>query len=251
MQKDAFILNFSGACLSQGLPDIIGAVTEDFSGLSGTFCYCDPDAEKELSARIAGIPAGALHFIDSGDYHYVSALFCRRITSPFSLILLDNHPDMQPPAFGDMLSCGGWVSSILDSCPNLQKVLLLGADPSLKDETMRGRVECLFRDEISSDPETAVRTVENLQGPVYISIDKDVLSVAHAATDWSQGDMTPEIMDAILTAAFRSHEVAGVDICGELPASKGGNSSSDGLNLSVNIHLKRLIDRLISEYCPC
>ena len=51
--------------------------------------------------------------------------------------------------------------------------------------------------------------------PLYISIDKDVLSQADSITDWDQGDMTLSQMLEMLTELFENHEILGVDICGD------------------------------------
>ena len=49
----------------------------------GSLYFCSDDARTELEKRLAYIPVNALHFIDSGDYHYVSLLFLQRINRPF------------------------------------------------------------------------------------------------------------------------------------------------------------------------
>ena len=49
-----------------------------------------------------------------------------KIDMPFRLILFDNHTDMQPPAFGGLLSCGGWAAEALEKLPHLQEVILIG-----------------------------------------------------------------------------------------------------------------------------
>ena len=35
---------------------------------------------------------------------------------------------MQPPAFGGLLSCGGWIAASLEELPLLQEVILVGPD---------------------------------------------------------------------------------------------------------------------------
>ena len=77
--------------------------------IGGTRGYCDPEAEAALAAAIAPCPLRAVHWIDTGDYHYLSALWLRKLEEPASLFLFDHHSDDQPPAFGDFLSCGSWM----------------------------------------------------------------------------------------------------------------------------------------------
>lgn len=47
---------------------------------------------------------------------------------PFNLLVFDNHTDMQLPAFGGLLSCGGWIASALEEVEKLQEVWLIGPD---------------------------------------------------------------------------------------------------------------------------
>ena len=107
-----------------------------------------------------------VHWIDSGDYHYMTFLFCERIRTPFSLILFDHHPDDQEPAFGNVLSCGGWVAALRRENPFLRDVISVGVDGVFPSPSV-------------------------CQGPFYVSLDKDVFSPAYARTDWSQGSSAP------------------------------------------------------------
>ena len=71
----------------------------DCTHLRGTQCYCDSEGERRLRALLAPYPPEGIHLIDSGDYHYVTKLWTDKIDHPFSLIVFDHHPDMQPPLF--------------------------------------------------------------------------------------------------------------------------------------------------------
>ena len=55
----------------------------------------------------------------------------------------------------------------------------------------------------------------DLSLPIYISIDKDVLSPYYARTNWSQGTMTADILKRLLLEMFLHQRVIGVDLCGE------------------------------------
>ena len=83
----------------------------DCRDLQETCCYCSGPSLDSLRGRLADIPFSGLHWIDTGDYHYLTALFMEKIHEPFELVLLDHHPDDQPMAFEEpgMLSCGSWV----------------------------------------------------------------------------------------------------------------------------------------------
>ena len=96
--------------------------------IPGTNCYCDEEAMNEIRSRIAPYSSGEIHFIDSGNYHYMTRIWLEKISEPFDLLVFDNHTDMQPPAFGGLLSCGGWIYDSVMELPLLQKVILIGPD---------------------------------------------------------------------------------------------------------------------------
>ena len=227
------VLSFSGVYPEMALPFMEGEGFIDCSDIGGTVCYCDPDAEEEILRRIATRRVESLHWIDSGDYHHVSALWLSRMAVPFDLLLLDNHPDMQEPSFGGILSCGGWVRESLLRYPLLRNVTIAGTDPTLSEECdgFGDRMKVFDRDFLSENG-TASLLSTILKGnlPLYISIDKDVLSEEFARTDWSQGDMTLETLLSILEESIRGREIAGIDICGELPSHKGGNAEDLRIN---------------------
>ena len=97
-------------------------------GIEGTHCYCDGEAEKEILKALEKVDDCKLRFIGSGDYHYLSCLLAQGIKEPFSLVLMDHHPDNQAPALGNVLSCGGWVNDLKARCPALQDVLTIGPE---------------------------------------------------------------------------------------------------------------------------
>ena len=93
--------------------------------IEGTTCYCDPDAEAEIGRRLVPEPGERMRWIDSGDYHYVTKILAAREQAPFTLVLVDNHPDDQAPAFGGVLSCGSWVRDLREASPMLEEVWTL------------------------------------------------------------------------------------------------------------------------------
>ena len=90
--------------------------------------YCSAEACQKLRSRLSTVPLHALHWIDSGDFHYLSVFFLERIEEPFELLLFDHHPDDQPLAFEseDMLSCGSWVGYCRRSLPLMKSQCSLG-----------------------------------------------------------------------------------------------------------------------------
>ena len=84
----------------------------------------DGDAQAQILERMEKYPVSGIYFIDSGNYHYMSRIGTGRLKEPFNLLVFDNHTDMQLPAFGGLLSCGGWIASALEEVEKLQEVWL-------------------------------------------------------------------------------------------------------------------------------
>ena len=244
MQEKPVIVNYSGVLEAENLPVLTGGRVVDCRDLEGTNCYCDPDAEAVLAERFSAFPTRTVHWIDSGDYHYASKLWTDRIDRPFDLVVADHHPDMQPPAFGDILSCGGWVRSALESNPCLRDVWLVGIHPELKGECggFPDRVHIVGEDVLPGlDPVLLAGKVRSGRA-LYLSVDKDVLRPEDARTDWDQGTMSLDWLCAF--AAALGPDLCGVDICGALPVSKGGRDE----DFSVNSAANRRFHELFSLY---
>lgn len=209
------VLDFSGVYADEGFrPD--GARFLDLKTVEGTDCYCDPSAADRIRAAIAPYPYSGVHWIDGGDYHYASLFWLEKIDRPFCLMLFDNHSDDQSCAFGgDILSCGSWVAEAKKSNGFLREVIWVhhAAD---------------FR--MPADPDI----------PVYLSIDKDVLREEDARTNWDQGDLTLEELSAFIRRTDESRRILGIDVCGEIPASKGGVENEFILNCRTNVKLQEL-----------
>ena len=175
--------------------------------IPGTNCYCDEEAMNEIRSRIAPYSSGEIHFIDSGNYHYMTRIWLEKISEPFDLLVFDNHTDMQPPAFGGLLSCGGWIYDSVMELPLLQKVILIGPDEeafSRVEPEIQKKVEFLSREKLRGmELKEILDFVKEQTGkkPLYISIDKDVLCPEDADTNWSQGDMRLETMVRCLECA--------------------------------------------------
>ena len=56
---------------------------------------------------------------------------------------------------------------------------------------------------------------DRLHHPVFLSIDKDVLSADELETDWDQGSMAGNELTALCRLLSESSHILGVDICGE------------------------------------
>ena len=214
---------FAGFLLREGIP----FVAADLSEIEGTGCYCDAPAEREIAARLP-VSLPRLRWLDSGDYHYMSCLLALRESLPFHLLLLDHHPDNQPPAFGGVLSCGSWVRDLQERSPLLRSVLTIGPE---------GCPQNL--------PEGWLEAREGER--VYVSLDKDIMAPAFARTDWTQGCHTLAQVKEMLRRVLESPvEVAAVDICGELSSSKGATPEDMRINKETNIELQKFISSYLN-----
>jgi arginase family enzyme len=200
--------------------------------IEGTTCYCDPDAEAEISRRLVPEADERLRWIDSGDYHYVTRILAAREQAPFTLVLVDNHPDDQPPAFGGVLSCGGWVQVLREADPKLEDVWTLGPDHRIRNAS--GTVDR----ELEEGIDDLLAAVAGKR--VYLSLDKDVLDRPWARTDWSQGTYSLTRLKGWLDRLLRLDVVA-VDICGELTPEKGATPEDLRVNCETNIELQEFI----------
>jgi arginase family enzyme len=172
----------------------------------------------------------------SGDYHYLSALWLRRVGQEFVLVSFDNHPDwaITPPKW----ACGGWINRALD-LPHMQHVAIWGC----------GNFECWWPHNIFANrkaqragrlevhPWADDRPVKDRQRPgailqenwrdqfekfaatlrranVYVTIDLDCLRADDAATNWENGRFEVADVEWALGKLREHAQIVGGDICG-------------------------------------
>jgi len=181
-------------------------------------------------------------FVGSGDFHHVShALISRRASEGmFKVVVLDNHPDNMRFPFG--IHCGSWVRHVA-ALPFVSHVHVLGitsrdvavahAWENYFTPLIQGKLTnwCIGVDtgwaarvglgdrflSFDSAAELLDRFTESVRHdpmPVYLTIDKDVLSPAVAHTNWDQGCLSEdEMMETI--AGLRGRLI-GSDITGDV-----------------------------------
>lgn len=187
----------------------------DCSNILGTNCYCNLNAEIRIKEEIADLEPSGIHFIDSGNYHYVSQFWMEKIQENFNLVVFDYHSDMQKPALGNILSCGSWVINSLETNRYLKNVILIGLgkkEKKLIDSQYKENVICIDKDSAYMWDDNKYKFENN---PIYISIDKDVLSEKVVDTNWNQGEMNLNELETILHNIIIRENVIGIDICGE------------------------------------
>ena len=248
--KETVIMNFSGIYKNQNFykdhaeKEIFWT---ELSDLSGCNCYCDAEASDRIRKEIQAFTGNGIHFIDSGNYHYMTRLWLEKLQIPFRLLVFDNHTDMQPPAFGGLLSCGGWIAVSLEELPLLQEVILVGPDEEAYiqvEPDLQQKVLFLSREKLST------MTAEEKEGffnnlsedlPLYVSVDKDVLCKGDASTTWSQGDMHLSELMSFLELVLERQNILGMDVCGECDMD---SCSEDFLNDHANEAILRLWEKM-------
>lgn len=248
--KETVIMNFSGIYKNQNFYKNYAEEEiswTELSDLSGCNCYCDAEASDRIRKEIQAFTGKGLHFIDSGNYHYMTRLWLEKLQIPFRLLVFDNHTDMQPPAFGGLLSCGGWIAASLEELPLLQEVILVGPDEDSYTQVepdLQQKVLFLSREKLST------MTTEEKEGffnnlsedlPLYVSVDKDVLCKGDASTTWSQGDMHLSELMSFLELVLERQNILGMDVCGECDMD---SCSEDFLNDHANEAILRLWEKM-------
>lgn len=248
--KETVIMNFSGIYKNQNFYKNYAEEEifwTELSDLSGCNCYCDAEASDRIRKEIQAFTGKGLHFIDSGNYHYMTRLWLEKLQIPFRLLVFDNHTDMQPPAFGGLLSCGGWIVASLEELPLLQEVILVGPDEEAYTQVepdLQQKVLFLSREKLST------MTAEEKEGffnnlsedlPLYVSVDKDVLCKGDASTTWSQGDMHLSELMSFLELVLERQNILGMDVCGECDMD---SCSEDFLNDHANKAILRLWEKM-------
>ncbi|HLW35608.1 MAG TPA: hypothetical protein VKS98_08105 [Chthoniobacterales bacterium] len=172
----------------------------------------------------------------SGDFHYLSALWLRRVERPFVLVSFDNHPDwaITPPKW----ACGGWINRALD-LPLVQHVAIWGCGNfecwwphnilGNHSAQREGRLEVHpWADDRSIEdqqrPNSILRTnwqdrfekfAMNLRGAnVYVTIDMDCLSPDEAKTNWENGRFSVSDLEWALAKLREQTDIVAGDICG-------------------------------------
>lgn len=248
--KETVITNFSGIYKNQNFYKNYAEEEiswTELSDLSGCNCYCDAEASDRIRKEIQTFTGKGLHFIDSGNYHYMTRLWLEKLQIPFRLLVFDNHTDMQPPAFGGLLSCGGWIAASLEELPLLQEVILVGPDEEAYTQVepdLQQKVLFLSREKLST------MTAEEKEGffnnlsedlPLYVSVDKDVLCKGDASTTWSQGNMHLSELMSFLELVLERQNILGMDVCGECDMD---SCSEDFLNDHANEAILRLWEKM-------
>lgn len=191
-------------------------------------------------------PGRDLVFAGSGDFHHVTPLLIERAmqaadSGPVTVIHFDNHPDWV--RFDNGLHCGSWVgrAARLDG---VAKVITVGVCSGDIDQPERKRadLDLVAERRVELYPYRApdggpILTIGDQAWPsiealgeggfieflasriatpaVYITIDKDVLRAEDAVTNWDQGRLSLDGLEAMIRAVAGCAWVIGADVVGD------------------------------------
>ena len=249
MTTNHLILDFSHVYCDENIPKNIGIHWLDCSEIEECDLYCSRQAEEKIREKIKPYGIHGIHFLDSGNYHYVTEIMTSQIQKEFQLVVFDHHTDMQKPMIEHMTSCGDWAGKVIKDNPYICQLILVG--PEKKDINAIGlrsnKLITYSAQEIRAEAMESKTNQIDLSVPVYISIDKDVLDESISETNWSQGHMKLGTLEHMLGIIIRNQKVLGIDICGEcdtnmpLPEYMEDEEKNGELNKELyNFLLKRL-----------
>lgn len=233
------IIDFSGVYKTQAFYKKYPHKYYNFTKMAGVSRYCDDESLKIMEGELI-LHKPCINYIDSGNYHYLSYLTIAKIKESFSLLLYDNHPDCQAPLY-PILSCGSWVYEAAKSLSHLKEVCLIGVEPELMLENKHYIIENNFNELVFEPQSRYYRFVKNgtkqtEQLPIYLSIDKDVLSTDFSATNWSHGNMSLDRLAVSTHQALKNKRLLGIDITGEID-NFVYNIKENALNEGANSYL--------------
>jgi hypothetical protein len=200
------------------------------------------EAALAQSIESARSDSPALTFYGSGDFHHISLALVRRILTPFNLLVIDKHPDWMRGV--PVMHCGTWLYHAARP-PHVRGIFHVGGEldfdnayrllapwPDLAEGKIKvlpatrrfnkGKWSSVRHEPLRSRP-NELATVERVRGllnndrddlarwPLYVSLDKDVLTASEAIVNWDSGLLTTPEVEAVLQAF---HEAAGGNLAG-------------------------------------
>lgn len=279
VKNENMILDFTHVYRDEDIKDIDRFRYIDCSDIQETDMYCSKNAYEKIWGRIEPYGIQGIHYIDSGNYHYISKIITDHIDEPFGLVMYDHHTDMQIPMVPEMMSCGDWAGQALSQNKNLRQLVIVGPPESDIEQTLEsysgsqsGRLLTFSAEDLHGDLLENKLKLIRTDLPLYISIDKDVLGPEYTETNWSQGDMSIDGLERLLsvflggqgegknTDACRNDErnagdirhsrILGIDICGEIQTDIPVPEylEAEEKNEKVNIELFRFISEHVKKF---
>ena len=80
-RSENFILDFTHIYIDENIEQTENIVRIDCSDILETDLYCTKEGEAEIQKRIENFSINGVHFIDSGNYHYITKIMTDKIKS--------------------------------------------------------------------------------------------------------------------------------------------------------------------------
>ncbi len=77
-QKKMTVMDFTGIYENENFYKHKNIEWLDFRGLQGVYGYCSQQARKSIEDKIKSLSPEGIHFIDSGNFHYVSEFWLEK-----------------------------------------------------------------------------------------------------------------------------------------------------------------------------
>ena len=279
VKNENLILDFTHVYCDEYIKDIDRFRYMDCSDIEETDMYCSKEAYKRIWEKIKPYGIQGIHYIDSGNYHYITKIITDHIDEPFGLVMYDHHTDMQIPMVPGMMSCGDWAGQALSQNKNLRQLVIVGPPEKDIDQTLEsyngsqsGRLLIFSAEDLHGGLLENKLKLIRTDLPLYISIDKDVLGTEDCETNWSQGDMSIDGLERLLgvflggqgeernydacrnderyAGDIRHSRILGIDICGEIQTDIPVPEylEAEEKNEKVNIELFRFISEHVKKF---
>ncbi len=189
----------------------------------------------------------SITFLGSGDFHHLSLALLRRLTIPFNLVVIDNHPDWMRGV--PLLHCGTWLAHAA-RLPLVRRIVHLGGDVDFDNgfhwlapwsELLEGKIVVIparrrftrgrwaqihhqplrLPGQQSFHPGhllalLKIRLAELADQPLYVTVDRDVLRAEDAAVNWDSGHLTKNELTQLLEVITSfSGQLLGMDVVGD------------------------------------
>lgn len=220
-----------------------------------------PAALRALADRLGPVQGPELVFYGSGDFHHLTLMLALRLAQPVTIIHFDNHPDWvglpanlncgswvsraltHPqvmrivtigPASDDMRAPqlkGGDLSGLRAGRQEMHpwasgRTFYAGTAFEAPGATASGGIakaglSWQGLDGDDWDDRMAAIAARLPDAPLWITLDKDVLTTEEAVTNWDQGRLTlHQVLSAIGQFADR-RPILGMDVCGDYSPDAG------------------------------
>lgn len=210
-----------------------------------------PRAFSALRTRLRRAMTGQgpwLTFTGSGDFHHVSLLLIARAAAAtgeaLTVLHFDNHPDWV--RFGRGIHCGSWTGRAV-RLSLVHRLITVGVCSGDVERPGQTNLEPIRSGQVEIYPYRRANGATSLDlcgrswptiasigeaqflrhllqriatRDVYVTIDKDVLRSADAATNWDQGELSLTGMATLIRGVAARHRLVGADVLGDWSAPR-------------------------------